>query len=64
MKLFAKVFGAEPWFAIRFPKKPWYFLAPEALEQSGKMFSASEQMAENKGMLLPVLIGNFSKSSI
>src|SRR3989344_4463825 len=43
---FSRVFGAEPWFGIRFNQQGWYFLKPEYLEKGkGKHYAVSLPLA-------------------
>lgn len=56
LRLFAEKFGAEPWMAIRFDKKGWYFLAFEDIIQTEKGFKISNELAKSKGLLFSELI--------
>lgn len=48
---FAKRFGAEPWLAIRFNIKGWYFLKPHHLEKTkGSNLVVNLELAEEKGL--------------
>ncbi len=48
---FASKFGAEPWIAIRFNIKGWYFLKPEHLEKTKSSNSVINlRLAEEKGL--------------
>jgi Holliday junction resolvase len=41
LKIFAELFGAEPWIAIRFRKQGWLFLTPKELRKTEKGYCAS-----------------------
>jgi holliday junction resolvase Hjr len=53
---FADIFAGEAWFAIKFPKTPWYFLTPEDLEDTGKHLAMSMKLAELRGLSFEDLI--------
>ncbi|MGV8169618.1 MAG: Holliday junction resolvase Hjc [Candidatus Nanoarchaeia archaeon] len=50
LKLFGSMFGAEPWVAIKFSGKDWFFLMLEDLEETPKLFVASLAVAERRGL--------------
>jgi Holliday junction resolvase len=50
LRLFSQKFGAEPWLAIKFNHKPWYFLRLEDLNKTNKKWSISLNLAEQKGI--------------
>ncbi len=55
---FATKFGAEPWIAIRFNIKGWYFLRPESLERTkSSNFVINLKLAEEKGIRFKEIIG-------
>lgn len=58
VKSFAEKFGAEPWIAIRFNIKGWYFLRPEDLAQtkSSENLMINLRLAEEKGLRFSKLI--------
>lgn len=57
LKEFATIFGAEPWIAIKFNKKPWLFINPEDLNKTKSMnFSIKYDVAELRGLLFEELI--------
>ena len=48
---FSNKFGAEPWIAIRFNVKGWYFLKPEHLTKTkSSNLSINLKLAEEKGL--------------
>jgi Holliday junction resolvase len=49
LKTYARLFGAEPWFALRFDRDKWYFLRPEDLKETENLFTASIDTAKEKG---------------
>lgn len=53
---FSEKFGAEPWLAIRFDNKGWFFLKPDDLKESGKGRSVSLDLASAKGIRFQDLI--------
>ncbi|MEA3398919.1 MAG: Holliday junction resolvase Hjc [Patescibacteria group bacterium] len=55
---FAEVFAGEAWFAIKFPKKPWYFLTPEDMEDTGKNLAMSMELAKLRGLSFEELIND------
>lgn len=57
LNYFAKTFCGEAWVAVKFPKLEWMFFNPEDLNQAGKNFSASVELAELKGLSFEELIG-------
>lgn len=56
LKLFANLFNAEPYVAIKFNKKDWLFLTLEDLEETNKAFMIDIEKAEIKGILFEELI--------
>ncbi len=56
LEYFASTFGAEPWLAVKFKGKEWYFFHPEDLIQTEKSYLATEDLASMKGILFEELI--------
>ncbi len=56
LKLFADIFGAEPWLAVKFNKQPWYFLNIEDLKTTKKGYSVNLDIIKLKGLLFDELI--------
>lgn len=54
LKLFASIFGAEPWIAVKFDK--WFFLSLEDLKETKKSFVISLEGAKRKGILFEELV--------
>src|SRR3989338_6977523 len=42
---FSRKFGAEPWVGVKFPDQPWYFLMLEDLNNTGKCWLVSLDLA-------------------
>ena len=47
--IFSEIFGLNPVIAVRFNREGWFFLKPENLENSGKNFAVSLELAREKG---------------
>lgn len=56
LKDFCSIFGAEPWFAVRFPRKDWLFLSIEDIEKTENGYVIDSKVAERRGLLLEELI--------
>ena len=56
LKEFCNVFGAEPWFAVRFIKKNWLFLGLEDLEKTESGYAIDSGVAERRGLLIDELL--------
>lgn len=60
LELFAEKFGAEPWVAIKFSRKGWFFIRTSDLNNTKGMFLASLQLCLEKGLdfdrLLKIII--------
>jgi len=57
LKLFSRLFGAEPWIGIRFNNEKWYFLSIDDIEITKKnYYSISLDLAKKKGLLFEELI--------
>ena len=57
LKEFSNVFDARPWFAVKFLRKEWLFLAIEDLEKTPKGYVIDSKVAELRGMSFNELIG-------
>jgi len=53
---FCRIFGAEPWIAVRFNVLKWYFLTLEDLEKTKKGYLITIENAKNKGLIFEELI--------
>ena len=56
LKMFAVVFGAEQWVAIKFKGHEWYFISLDDLKETAKGFAASAELAKTKGFLFEEII--------
>ena len=56
LKDFCNIFGAEPWFAVRFARKDWLFLGIEDLEKTENGYVIDVKTAERRGLLIDELI--------
>ncbi len=56
---FSKRFGAEPWLAVKFLNKGWFFISLDDLEKTKENFVVSLDLAKNKGLIFDELIGKF-----
>ena len=56
LKDFCSIFGAEPWFAVRFARKNWIFLSIEDIERTSKGYVIDVKVAERRGLLIDELI--------
>ncbi len=56
LKEFCNIFGAEPWFAVRFSRKDWLFLSLDDIEKTGNGYVIDSEVAERRGLLLDELI--------
>jgi len=59
LRTFSRMFGAEPWFAIRFDKKQWFFLNIEDIQETEKQFVINKEIAERRGLSFEEVIGIF-----
>jgi len=53
---FCSIFGAEPWFAVRFAGKEWLFLSLEDIEKTKNGYVIDTKVAERRGLLIDELI--------
>ena len=56
LKEFCDIFGAEPWFALRFARKDWLFLSLDDIEKTENGYVIDLEVAERKGLLIDELI--------
>lgn len=57
LRTFANKFGAEGWVGVKFPSEPWYFLMLEDIENTGKCWLVSLELAKRKGLRVEELLG-------
>ncbi len=53
---FGKIFGADPWTAVKFNYVNWYFLTLEDIEPTPEVYSVSIESAKRKGFLFEEMI--------
>jgi Holliday junction resolvase len=53
---FSRIFGAEPWVAIKFAGSEWVFLNPEDLKETKNAFSATKKVCDIKGLSINQLV--------
>jgi Holliday junction resolvase len=51
LMVFSKRFGAEPWIAVRFDKKGWFFIKPGHLKETNRSCVVDLKLAKEKGVL-------------
>ena len=56
LKEFCEIFGAEPWFAVKFSMMEWLFLSFEDIEKTEKGYVIDSKVAERRGLLIDELI--------
>ncbi len=56
---FAKMFGAEPWVAVRFNKTQWHFVSMENLVLTESSAVITTENIKIKGLLFDEVIGKF-----
>lgn len=56
LREFCDIFGAEPWFAVRFSRTNWLFLSPEDIEKTEKGYVIDSKVAERRGLLIDEVI--------
>ncbi len=65
LHMFAKIFGAEAWLAIRFDSKGWFFLeAKKILPSKGETFFVSFSQLQKKGFSFQEFVGNYFQKKI
>ena len=62
LKTFSKIFGAEPWIAIRFNNMPWHFLEIRHLGISkGNNYFINPKLAQKHGIKFEELIRKYKQ---
>ena len=58
---FSRVFGAEPWVAVKFKGKTkgWFFLSLEDLNETAAGYSITPALLSVRGMSFEEVLGNF-----
>ena len=53
---FCEIFGAEPWFAIKFARSGWLFLSIYDIEKTEKGYVIDLNVAQRRGLLIDEVI--------
>ena len=61
--IFAEIFGLTPVIAIKFNRKGWFFIHPKELEDTGKYWSLSLKLAQEKLKRFSQMFGEERKKS-
>jgi len=56
LREFCDIFGAEPWFAVRFARTNWLFLSLDDIEKTENGYVIDAKVAERKGLLIDEVI--------
>lgn len=56
LKYFAEKFGAEPWLAVKFFRKEWYFFTIEDAIETNRSFVVTLERAERLGITFEELV--------
>ena len=56
LNIFADIFGAEPWIAVKFKGHDWCFISLEDLKETQKGFMANAELARAKGFLFEEIL--------
>lgn len=56
LRIFAELFGAEPWIAVKFDKTAWMFMSLDDIEDVGNNYVVSKEKAEKKGLIFEEVI--------
>jgi Holliday junction resolvase len=56
LKEFCDIFGAEPWFAVRFARMNWLFLSLDDIEKTKNGYVIDLKVAERRGLLIEEVI--------
>ena len=56
LREFCDIFGAEPWFAVRFARMNWLFLSLEDIEKTESGYVIDAKVAERRGLLIDELL--------
>lgn len=59
---YCKIFGAESWIAIKFPKMVWKFISPEDMEETPQSYVVSAELLERRGVTFEELIDEGSNT--
>ena len=56
LREFCDIFGAEPWFAVRFARMNWLFLTLDDVEKTESGYVIDAKVAERRGLLIDELL--------
>lgn len=51
LKEFSRIFKAEPYIAVKFKNKEWFFFDIDKLKEKGKSYMVDLDLAKNSGVL-------------
>ncbi len=54
---FSRMFGAEPWVAVRFSRQEWFFISIDDMNDTGNNYAVNVELAKRKGLLFDEIIG-------
>lgn len=54
---FARIFGAEPWLAVKFKGFDWFFFTLDDLQMTKSNFVITSELAQLKGLSFDELLG-------
>jgi len=65
LNLFAKNFNAEPWLAIKFDNKGWYFIRSDKISKSkGESFRVSLDDLKKEGLVFDEFVGKYEQQKL
>ena len=53
---FSRIFGAEPWIAVRLQESPWHFITIEDTKETDSNFLVNMELIKNRGLLFEELL--------
>ncbi len=53
---FSRMFGAEPWVAVRFVRQEWLFMSIDDMHDTGSNYAVNVGLAKMKGLLFEELV--------
>jgi holliday junction resolvase Hjr len=56
LRAFARMFGAEPWVAVRFDRKDWCFLTLEDLKETDASYGVTQELSGRRALSFDELI--------
>jgi len=55
---FSRMFGAEPWVAVRFDRQEWFFISIDDMNETDNNFGVNLKLAKMKGLLFEEFTGS------